>query len=63
MIYRIAKASDKRFRDLNQVCIKSIGNMIFVKDEDIIERWECNFKKIVREEAQNNSSAIRMWPI
>ena len=46
-IYRIARMSEKRTRDLGTIrCIKDYNHKVLVKDEDINKRWREYFDKL-----------------
>jgi hypothetical protein len=58
-IYRMARARDRKIRDLNQVkCIKDEREQLLVKEDEIRHRWQEYFDKLFN--GENENSAIRL---
>ena len=50
-IYKVAKIRERKTKDFNQVkCIKSEDSKVLVRDEEIKERWNNYFEKLLNEE-------------
>jgi hypothetical protein len=55
-IYRMARARDRKTRDLNQVkCIKDEGEQLLVKEDEIRHRWQEYFDKLFNGENENST--------
>jgi hypothetical protein len=53
-IYRMARARDRKTRDLNQVkCIKDEREQLLVKEDEIRHRWQEYFDKLFNRENKN----------
>ena len=53
-IYRMARARDRKTRDLNQVkCIKDEREQLLVKEDEIRQRWQEYFDKLFNGENEN----------
>lgn len=60
-IFKLAKARDRRTKDLNQVkCIKDEDEKVLVKEEEIKERWKSYFYKLFNE---SSSSDVQLGQI
>jgi hypothetical protein len=58
-IYRMARARDRKIRDLNQVkCIKDEREQLLVKEDEIRHRWQEYFDKLFN--GENENSAVRL---
>jgi hypothetical protein len=58
-IYRMARARDRKIRDLNQVkCIKDEREQLLVKEDEIKHRWQEYFDKLFN--GENENSAVRL---
>ena len=55
-IYRMARASDRKTRDFNQVkCIKDKREQLLVKEDEIRHRWQEYFDKLFNDENENTT--------
>ncbi len=51
IIYKIAKLSDRKIKDLHSIkCIKTEDSRVLVRDEEIKERWKSYFEKLFNKE-------------
>ena len=54
-LFKLAKARDRRTKDLNQVkCIKDEDENVLVKDEEIKERWKSYFYKLFNDSSSSD---------
>ncbi|XP_060190818.1 uncharacterized protein LOC132620134 [Lycium barbarum] len=54
-LYRLAKVTERKARDLDQVkCIKDEGGKVLVEDSLIRRRWQSYFHKLLNEERDRN---------
>jgi hypothetical protein len=55
-IYRMARARDRKTRDLSQVkCIKDEREQLLVKEDEIRHRWQEYFDKLFNGENENST--------
>jgi hypothetical protein len=55
-IYRMARAHDRKTKDLNQVkCIKDEREQLLVKEDEIRHRWQEYFDKLFNGENENST--------
>nr|XP_009777238.1 PREDICTED: uncharacterized protein LOC104226853 [Nicotiana sylvestris] len=54
-LFRLAKARDKKARDLDQVrCVKDEDGRVLMKEAQIRQRWQSYFHKLLNEERDGN---------